>query len=121
MAVGRAPRLKTGWSGTKSSRVAADLTGNRIAGRPPKSWTDDLVKIAGTHLKRMAQNWQSWKSMVETYVQQWTFFGYDDADSRLNYFECLRYSLTSLISSTTPRSLLMYFYGFKGICNVVKI
>jgi hypothetical protein len=50
-------------------------TGRRSVGRPPPRWTDDLVKVAGSHWMRAAQDRSSWKALGEAYVQQWTSLG----------------------------------------------
>ncbi|KPJ01280.1 hypothetical protein RR46_01415 [Papilio xuthus] len=47
-------------------------TGRRSVGKPPARWTDDLVKVAGVHWMRAAQDRALWQSMGEAYVQQWT-------------------------------------------------
>ncbi|XP_013144778.1 PREDICTED: uncharacterized protein LOC106108224 [Papilio polytes] len=50
--------------------------GRRSVGRPPARWTDDLVKVAGAHWMRAAQDRALWQSMGEAYVQQWTTYGW---------------------------------------------
>ncbi|KPJ21349.1 hypothetical protein RR48_00319 [Papilio machaon] len=46
-------------------------TGRRSEGRPPARWTDDLVKVAGVSWMRVVKDRSSWRSLGETYAQQW--------------------------------------------------
>jgi hypothetical protein len=39
-----------------------------IVGRPPTKWTDDLVKVAGSHWMRAAQDQSSWRALGEAYI-----------------------------------------------------
>jgi hypothetical protein len=50
-------------------------TGRRSVGRPPTRWIDDLVKVAGSHWMRAAQDRTSWRTLGEAYVQQWMSLG----------------------------------------------
>ncbi|KAI8423867.1 hypothetical protein MSG28_012868 [Choristoneura fumiferana] len=50
--------------------------GKRSVGRPPTTWTDDVVKVAGSWWMQAASNRGNWSS--EAYIrhmQQWTSYG----------------------------------------------
>ncbi|CAG9135040.1 unnamed protein product [Plutella xylostella] len=50
-------------------------TGNRSVGRPPARWTDDLRRVAGSGWMRKAEDQVLWRSLGESYVQQWMIIG----------------------------------------------
>jgi hypothetical protein len=50
-------------------------TGRRSVGMPPTRWIDGLVKVAGSHWMRAAQDRSPWRTLAEAYIQQWTSLG----------------------------------------------
>lgn len=50
-------------------------TGKRGIGRPPARWSDDIVKVAGRHWTRLAQDRKRWRDREEAYTQQWADTG----------------------------------------------
>ena len=60
-------------------------TGRCTLSKPkPTRWTDDLIKVTGTHWMREARNQSLCRHLKETYVHQWTSY-YDGS-----WYECSR-------------------------------
>ncbi|CAG9122414.1 unnamed protein product [Plutella xylostella] len=55
-------------------RVLLSVVVKRSFGRPPARWMDDIVKSAGKHWMRAASDRTRWRSLGESYVQQWTSY-----------------------------------------------
>lgn len=79
--VSRIARNKWNWAGhiarltdgrwTKEILNWRPYIGRRKQGRPPRRWTDDLIKQAGHAWMREAQNRQRWKNLGEAYAKYW--------------------------------------------------
>ena len=46
-------------------------TSRRSAGRPQKRWVDDIKEVTGPMWQRKAQDRAQWKTLGETFVQEW--------------------------------------------------
>ena len=46
-------------------------TSRRSAGRPQKRWVDDIKGVTGPLWQRKAQDRAQWKTLGETFVQEW--------------------------------------------------
>ncbi|KAI5652133.1 hypothetical protein NE865_00471 [Phthorimaea operculella] len=88
-------RLRWRWVGHLARRSDDRLTkavtewwprgAKRSVGRPPARWSDDIIKLAGPHWTRLAQDLEDWRCREEAYTISWWMWAEDDNDD--SYFE----------------------------------
>lgn len=86
------------------------MIGNRNTGDPTSRWTDNLDEDADPWRMQTAFKRGNWRSIGESYVQQWMPYNwYDDNDDDRLYKFCFYYTL---VFKWIDQVLYIYYFIF---------